>query len=1636
MSRNQHLHRWGASLMAWILVLSMCTGLVLPAYATEAGTEPTDTTEATQATEATNATETTGTTETTDATEVTQATDTTEVAEPEGLTAEEQAQAEAVLTALNALESADQVETNLAALEEDPEGYAAYYNQALAATQAVRDAYAALTDAQKKIVGDITKLTDLDWLVSREFLPEGGNQSEILTTLTGDYAYINSIAISALNDHPMGMHIITGTAPFDYDNIAGNDASMYNNVVRTFDTIEYKIDFSAVLHTAMLDNNYSGIKQGRLYFEFIVKGDADDIRFETTAMPFLNGTQGLVYKTCTVKIGEIPHQVLRGSYIWTPTDGNDIAITGSADLKVVLRVLQMKNGDEIQPTFTMWLEGNDVGVDYGFGKTDGYKYLMGPEDVLTEADLVTCLADPDTGKGPPCAETVTLPNGTETVHNVSEACSITAPYAIKTSAKPMFNVVLWGVDSRNTRVGSYDFGDTEVKYINSDGEEATVINSGMGVVSGRLNGYGLVIELNDGTSRGMLGAEFPDEDSPITFIVNLSTEFEPTGGSRIADSDYQPLFWSGGGNGYLWQNKNTTVMDNENRRPVNTDEPAITLIPFNRNINNENKFRECVNGGNWSFEYLNANQIQVTIKDFTFDTSHFPWSRFGDTDTSYYYYDAGDDYWEMNRAIFSVGEIWILQPYYDSNGLKISEKYNSNGMFYTHVKVTDFSMNSLTQTVTPETETNKYDNEWNTGQQLMLPGSIINRVEYMEAGTTTWNASLTAGGYGRDTDWATAGSSVTLKFNLTHNECEGDYAGVAYDILMKFDDEFFVPQSWAGIPAPLHTNVLWAFRSENPKAGWTDLEEMKEATVDNLIYINGRTHNISTLLEEGYVPVGVLVEYRDVVTANMNVRRTYFYGNIPATCPTGQVYMLTQNTYAWTKQDVADAALAYCNGTKYQDAPLDNPSQLTDEDYNYYVQNGMPTRSKSNANSLFTIPTQILNSDRSTAGVDYPTPFFRQDYYYTSDHGDLNSDGSATASPVSLLAEPCYPASYNNGTYKSGGGAPYFQDSCLVMPYQVSVLKSVAQTNEDGTAKEYYFMDYGQRTVVYQNQVSISRNSGKGDSTSADQSGIVYVEDILPAELQFCPGTAYYGGAYTQDPTYQTAGTFTGTAFADASTVDYTEPTPEHPLLLRVTVLDDGRTKLLFMIHTDMNLNGTTDLPLIRYACSIGTPGDEENDVSDDDQLTSEVSVWATGDSMRPRKADYNNFDTCTIKITKNSAASLSKLSDMLVAELTDDLGFTMNAGNNSNSTKTDTLIVETLPFQGLYGTNFHGPLKVEGFSAAVLDSNSQPVSNNFLFYYTTDTRYAGLLSADLRTALTAEATDQGMALGQWLADDTSPWLPLSFGSQTEEIKGLPLYPAAIPENQEEQIVSIIALGDLPPNSSMRLHITMKLPQGLQGDYLVNYLSQENLSCYARTQIVRRTLEGYTWLDTNMDGIQDDGEQPINGIQVTLKRLEGDTYVSVCYPGTDIPIVIHTGEQVSVLASADAITNYADGRYKFTELPAGTYRVFFESGVTDISDYTASPVQAGSDTAADSDGVPTYSNGILLNTQISDIVLSPVDQLTYGIQESRCHDSGFYPTVHYELPLTGGTGTGGFTVIGLLLTAAALGLMPRKKKKH
>lgn len=190
-------------------------------------------------------------------------------------------------------------------------------------------------------------------------------------------------------------------------------------------------------------------------------------------------------------------------------------------------------------------------------------------------------------------------------------------------------------------------------------------------------------------------------------------------------------------------------------------------------------------------------------------------------------------------------------------------------------------------------------------------------------------------------------------------------------------------------------------------------------------------------------------------------------------------------------------------------------------------------------------------------------------------------------------------------------------------------------------------------------------------------------------------------------------------------------------------------------------------------------------------------------------------------------------------------------------------------------------------------------------------------------------------------------------------------------------------------------------------------------------------------MDYNRDGLQDapETEIRISGVKVELLKLrEGEnpenenSYENVFYPKTDqnaqnIPVVIETGKQISVRAeNGNGAVDYEPGRYRFTDLPAGTYAVRFTdgNGETKITKLNATSVNCGGDDTRDSDAVASRDeNGKLIKTAILNLEMPKAENMAVSLYESKYHDSGFYPDTQMTLQKVG---EGGEPLTGAIFT--------------
>jgi len=561
-----------------------------------------------------------------------------------------------------------------------------------------------------------------------------------------------------------------------------------------------------------------------------------------------------------------------------------------------------------------------------------------------------------------------------------------------------------------------------------------------------------------------------------------------------------------------------------------------------------------------------------------------------------------------------------------------------------------------------------------------------------------------------------------------------------------------------------------------------------------------------------------------------------------------------------------------------------------------------------------------------------------------------NDPVNPTVLPQATITDyPTYTKSnYDDSGYAGGHTGTYIRgDSLYIVGYQAKITKEVAQ-KESGSVKQIYDLDYNQRVADYQLNPKVTLANGE----ASDLRTTVTITDTLGTGLSYRTGSAYYGGTYIQNDRSGYAGTVTGG----------TQMEPQ------ITVNGDRTTTLVWVIP---NVQVGVQMLPVYYSADIGTPGDEENDVEPNATLTNTVQIQAT-DDKREISIFSGNKAEVGIRVSKLKALSHSKIADQVMNEVGDAIGYTLNVGNNGDNPIIDAVLLDILPYNGdPGGSRFDGPLSVQNWAI-----NTTVASNwsTWKVFYTTDPAVKGTTAAD------HSAND--------IRNGTSA---ISWSSVSMNMDG------TIPGLNGRQPTAVVVIGTILAGETCKLHMEMIAPEAQPSSKFANSLYYGDSEVTSTTYYVSRALLGIVWLDADNDGRQEDGEKKLSGITVTLLKEAPDS------PGTYSVVLDTNGDPVT------AVTD-ENGAYTFQILEAGTYGVRFGSG-TELNSYTASETKAdGVHEYFNSDGVPSYGpGGVLEYTEITGIVMPPANELNTSLYESRFNDTGLYRDFNATFTFESGT---------------------------
>lgn len=169
-----------------------------------------------------------------------------------------------------------------------------------------------------------------------------------------------------------------------------------------------------------------------------------------------------------------------------------------------------------------------------------------------------------------------------------------------------------------------------------------------------------------------------------------------------------------------------------------------------------------------------------------------------------------------------------------------------------------------------------------------------------------------------------------------------------------------------------------------------------------------------------------------------------------------------------------------------------------------------------------------------------------------------------------------------------------------------------------------------------------------------------------------------------------------------------------------------------------------------------------------------------------------------------------------------------------------------------------------------------------------------------------------------------------------------------------------LLIRDMPAGTRLDTKVNGNTTGNKASDMYVNMYSDGNNVVSTVSTVVSRSINGRVWEDKNRNGSRDDGEPMVRGVKVRLIHKS-------------------TGKEV-----ATHITG-TDGRYEFTELPAGDYTVLFTApDGKDWGLWKVTTVKAdGVDESRNNDATSISTEDLSEGAHISDVKRFPnVEEMT------------------------------------------------------
>ncbi|RUA32718.1 MAG: hypothetical protein DSY76_00220, partial [Bacteroidetes bacterium] len=438
------------------------------------------------------------------------------------------------------------------------------------------------------------------------------------------------------------------------------------------------------------------------------------------------------------------------------------------------------------------------------------------------------------------------------------------------------------------------------------------------------------------------------------------------------------------------------------------------------------------------------------------------------------------------------------------------------------------------------------------------------------------------------------------------------------------------------------------------------------------------------------------------------------------------------------------------------------------------------------------------------------------------------------------------------------------------------------------------------------------------DIGSEGHSGEVKVVDILPKDFKYVQGSIAPSEEFGE-PTIGTC--------ADADDINST-----------TSPCVDGKNQVLIwdLGTRDVNAPGIPDL---NYTVVIGAAAKNGTN-------TNVVKIESPTDAspISQRKADIGlSIDVpSSINIVKSTIENPNYPSPRERTTTSKEINFLMDMRNGKDGNLTELDAIDILPFVGdgekvihynnimvnrKVPTHFHGTMKFKSadFGQSSNSETTCDYSGKIKYYYTNENPKNINIAPNV-----SDENKLDNAKSIWCEGDENGPNGCTITSKN----------FTFTDNSEVTAVRVKG-ATMEKQSICQFKVNIEVKDNLAGD---NYSNSTGASAIGVTlpvlsnslavPVVGSSLGDRVWLDTNKNGIQDDGERGVAGVTVHLLDASGNPVKDPANPSQDY-----------------VVTTDANGNYEFVKLNSGDYKVKFDIP----TGYAITSKDAGDNDSKDSD---------------------------------------------------------------------------------